>query len=151
MNVLTWCQHLVVWVTSFFTTSKKVVATVDVLVEKENNQILLIERGHDPHMGKWAMPGGRVDPEDQTLKMAALRELKEETGIVATPEDLEFYRVVGNNTRDARGFCVTTVFRLKCTEETEVHVGDDAVNYQWIDRDQLKPEEMAFDHYEIIN
>lgn len=40
-------------------------------------QLLLIKRGDT---GEWALPGGFVDPADQSLEEAARRELMEETG-----------------------------------------------------------------------
>ena len=57
--------------------------TVDnVILTRENEEwyILLIQRKHDPFKNFWALPGGFVDP-DEKIEMAALRELKEETGI----------------------------------------------------------------------
>jgi len=52
-------------------------------------ELLLIERADhpdDPASGQVALPGGRVDGADETLRATALRELEEEVGL--RPDDL---------------------------------------------------------------
>lgn len=44
--------------------------------------VLLIRRGKPPRQGDWSIPGGRIEP-GETQAQAALRELAEETGVVA--------------------------------------------------------------------
>ena len=46
------------------------------------DQVLLIRRGTPPMQGSWSLPGGRIEPGERAVD-AALRELGEETGVVA--------------------------------------------------------------------
>lgn len=46
------------------------------------DEVLLIQRGTPPRMGEWSLPGGRIEP-GELAKTAALRELREETGVEA--------------------------------------------------------------------
>ncbi len=41
--------------------------------------VLLIERGFEPHLGHWSLPGGVID-ERESAGEAAVRETLEETG-----------------------------------------------------------------------
>ncbi len=43
--------------------------------------VLLIERGIEPHLGYWSLPGGVID-EGESAGEAAVRETLEETGLV---------------------------------------------------------------------
>ena len=44
--------------------------------------VLLIRRGTPPRLGEWSLPGGRIEPGERAIQ-AALRELREETGVEA--------------------------------------------------------------------
>lgn len=46
------------------------------------DEVLLIRRGTPPRLNQWSLPGGRLEW-GETLEVAALRELKEETGVEA--------------------------------------------------------------------
>lgn len=50
------------------------------------DDVLLIKRGTAPRKGEWSIPGGRIEA-CETERDAALRELFEETGIMAALED----------------------------------------------------------------
>lgn len=57
------------------------------LVVWRADEVLLIRRANPPYQGCWSIPGGKVEF-GETLHEAALRELKEETGIHAEIEGL---------------------------------------------------------------
>ena len=46
------------------------------------DSVLLIRRGTPPRQGEWSLPGGRIEPGERAVE-AALRELREETGVEA--------------------------------------------------------------------
>lgn len=46
------------------------------------DEVLLIRRGRPPMRGEWSLPGGRIEPGERAVE-AALRELREETGVEA--------------------------------------------------------------------
>ena len=46
------------------------------------DSVLLIRRGTPPRQGEWSLPGGRIEPGERAAD-AALRELREETGVAA--------------------------------------------------------------------
>lgn len=47
------------------------------------DRLVLLRRRRQPNQGLWSPPGGKVEPGESPLE-AALRELREETGLVAT-------------------------------------------------------------------
>lgn len=59
-----------------------------VLCIKEN-EVLLALKGRDFGKAKWNGYGGGLEPTDTSIEYAAVRELKEESNIVANTSDLE--------------------------------------------------------------
>lgn len=113
----------------------------------EGLSVLLIERGHEPFAGMWALPGGFVDI-DEPLEQAAFRELEEETGL--RPKNLVFFGVYGQPGRDPRGRTISVVYRtLVWKDNCRARAGDDARQTRWILLDQLPP--LAFDHNQIVS
>ena len=85
--------------------------TVDVVVLTMANgqlHVLLVQRGIDPFVGMWAIPGGFKRP-DETLDEAAQRELNEETGVNSETLLWQF-RAYGDPGRDPRMNIVTVAY-----------------------------------------
>jgi 8-oxo-dGTP diphosphatase len=109
-------------------------------------KVLLIKRGHDPYIGTWALPGGFVDM-NEPLEEAALRELKEETGV--SDVFIEQLYTIGTPNRDPRGRVVTVVyFALINLEEHKIVADSDAQDVRWFSIDTLPT--LAFDHADIM-
>jgi 8-oxo-dGTP diphosphatase len=61
---------------------QKPTPAVGVVCFNAAGEVLLIRRGTPPRLGEWSIPGGRLEW-GETTKAAALRELREETGVSA--------------------------------------------------------------------
>lgn len=110
-------------------------------------KVLLIKRKGEPFKGKWAVPGGFVGI-DEELEDAAARELAEETGLCNIR--LCQIHTFGKCGRDPRGRQITVAFMgIAESDARRTRAGDDAAEAEWFDIEKL-PEEMAFDHDEMI-
>jgi 8-oxo-dGTP diphosphatase len=94
--------------------------------------ILLVQRGHEPQLGRWSVPGGRVEP-GETLEEAAKREAYEETGLeVRIGAELWSLLIPdGDRTFEVHDFAATV------TGGTLL-AGDDAADVRWIPFDELE-------------
>ena len=110
-------------------------------------KLLLINRKNEPFKGRWALPGGFVDM-DEELEQAAKRELAEETGLQGV--SLEQMHTFGECGRDPRGRQVTIVFAGVARDNLDsIKAGDDAADARWFDVENL-PKDLAFDHNKVI-
>ncbi len=116
--------------------------TADVIIENGPG-IVLVRRKNEP-IG-WALPGGFVDA-GECVEAAAVREMKEETGLDVQLETLLY--VYSDPARDPRFHTMTIVFVGQASGEP---VGDDdAAEAVAFPIDQL-PSPIVFDHAAIID
>ena len=106
--------------------------TADVAVFRETpvgHELLLIRRGGHPFLGKWALPGGFSEP-GETVDGAAVRELREETGLSDLPlTPVGFFSLPG---RDKRAWTMSEGFATLLPEDgQEPQAGDDARETAW--------------------
>jgi 8-oxo-dGTP diphosphatase len=123
--------------------------TADVVLLSTDGQVLLIKRRWEPYKGQWAFPGGHVDP-GETSRVAAARELAEETGIRLEPDQLRQVGAFDAPDRDPRGRYVTVAYAAAVTDRSrfQPNPSDDAVEARWWRLAGLP--QLAFDHRAIL-
>lgn len=131
-----------------------VAVTVDLViftVRQDELQVLLIERGKEPYLGQFALPGGYVRG-GETLDEAALRELSEETGLDGRRLHLEQLRAYGAPERDPRGRVITVAYLALGPDLPLPVAGTDARAAYWASVDSVFDGriEPAFDHSVIL-
>ena len=104
---------------------------VSALVRRDG-KVLLVRRGRPPAAGLWSLPGGKVEFGER-LEAAAIREIREETGIDI--EGLARIDMAEIITRDNAGavdwHAVLVVFSGRYVGG-EVRAGDDAAEARWV-------------------
>ena len=125
---------------------------VDLLIfNRDKTKLLLISRAEHPFVNKLALPGGFYMPEDETLEYAAARELLEETSVSVDIKEKDLVKVTSTKGRDPRGWVVSVAYSV-CLDENAVKpvANSDAIYASWVELKTLKKEDLAFDHWEII-
>ena len=131
-------------------------STADAVVI-QSGHVLMIRRRAEPGKGLWALPGGYVNANtDKSVEDAAIRELREETGI-KVPAPVLRGNIVRSKVFDAidrspRGRIITHAFYIQLPdgELPKVKGSDDADKARWVPIAEVKSEECFEDHYEII-
>lgn len=121
----------------------------DAIIEK-GGKIVLIYRKNFPQ--GWAFPGGHLDA-GETLKEAAIREAKEETGI-----DVEIVNassatgeigIYDDPKRDPRKRMIGAVFAAR-PKAGSLKASTDAKEARWFSPEEALKLELCFDHKRIL-
>ena len=112
--------------------SQLAVPTLAVIaITLRGDELILVQRSKEPQKGTWGFPGGSVEP-GETLHDAALRELKEETGVTASVGPLlDVVEVIGFDPT-GRHHHFALVALLCHYLGGELQAGDDAADCRWV-------------------
>lgn len=126
---------------------------VDLLIFNQDcSKILLINRADHPFVNKLALPGGFYIPSDQTIEEAASRELKEETSVSLKITNKNLVKITSTKNRDPRGWVISIAYKIVVNEnDVKPIANSDALYANWVDVNSTKEDNMAFDHFEILN
>lgn len=124
--------------------------TVDVVIftlQERELHVLLVKRKHWPFEGRWAIPGGFVNM-NESLELAARRELEEETGI--RDIYLEQLYTFGEPKRDPRTRVISVAYIALVSADTQtLRVSEESTDVRWFPVRAL-PGPLAFDHDTIL-
>ena len=117
-------------------------------------KVLLIKRNTEPFKGCWALPGGHLDPEDESALEAAERELKEETGIDASDLWCLQLGAWSKKGRDPRGRYITIAYLFMADDEMQDPTLEidltEVQDAKWFPTEEVTRKMMAFDHFDIL-
>tara|TARA_Y100000034_G_C6538053_1_gene232025 strand:+ start:10 stop:498 length:489 start_codon:yes stop_codon:yes gene_type:complete len=122
---------------------KKNIASIICVNDKQ--QILILRRSQtDKHKPmSWDLPGGHIDPSDNSIEAAAARELQEEAGLSVDINDL-IYVAQRDLKKATRYTFVTTKWagnvELKPNPKTDIIEHDE---YKWLTIDEIKDLEQS--------
>jgi ADP-ribose pyrophosphatase YjhB (NUDIX family) len=118
-------------------------------IERERLRVLLVQRANVPEQGRWALPGGVLNPDvDASLEDTARRILREKIR-VEVPY-LAQVATYGGPDRDPRGWSVSVLFyALLPLDQVPAVAGSKTEAVDW--RDAARPgPALAFDHAQHV-
>ncbi|HEX9118478.1 MAG TPA: NUDIX hydrolase [Anaerolineae bacterium] len=106
----------------------------------DGERVLLVRRAADPQIGRWALPAGYMDF-DEEPEAALAREIREETGLTVRVLDIAGI-VPLSGWRDKRGIMI--VYNAQPTGG-EIQAADDVSEARWFTPADLPWPEIAFE------
>jgi ADP-ribose pyrophosphatase YjhB (NUDIX family) len=116
----------------------------------EGDRVVLVKRAHPPIQGQWSIPGGVLEV-GEMLREAAIREAREETGLVVEPGELlgVFDRILRDPDHRVQYHYVLIDFLCRKVGG-ELVAASDAAEVRFFTREELTTLRLAEDTFEVI-
>jgi ADP-ribose pyrophosphatase YjhB (NUDIX family) len=116
----------------------------------EADRVALVKRAHPPIQGQWSIPGGVLEV-GELVREAAIREAREETGLIVEPGELlgVFDRVLRDPEKRVQYHYVLIDFLCRRVGG-EFLAASDAAEVRWFTREELPALNLAEDTVEVI-
>jgi ADP-ribose pyrophosphatase YjhB (NUDIX family) len=116
----------------------------------EADCVLLVKRAHPPIQGQWSIPGGVLEV-GEMVREAAIREAREETGLIVEPGELlgVYDRILRDPEKRVQYHYVLIDFLCRRTGG-ELLAASDAAEVRWFTREELPDLNLAEDTQEVI-
>jgi len=116
----------------------------------ENSRVLLVKRADPPLQAQWSIPGGVLEV-GELVRDAAIREAREETGLIVEPADLlgVYDRVLRNAEQRVQYHYVLIDFLCRWVGG-ELQAASDAAEVRWFTREELPDLNLAEDTLDVI-
>lgn len=117
----------------------------------EESRILLVKRAHPPLQAQWSIPGGVLEV-GELVREAAVREAREETGLIVEPADLlgVYDRLLRDLEQRVQYHYVLIDFLCRRVGG-ELMAADDAAAVGWFTREELAALHLAEDTADVIH
>jgi 8-oxo-dGTP diphosphatase len=117
---------------------------------KDSPRVVLVKRAHPPIQGQWSIPGGVLEV-GELVREAAVREAREETGLIVEPGDLlgVYDRVLYDAKKRVQYHYVLIDFLCRVVGG-ELRADSDAAEVRWFTREELPPLNLAEDTQDVI-
>jgi len=116
----------------------------------EDSRVLLVKRAHPPLQAQWSIPGGVLEI-GELVREAAIREAREETGLIVEPADLlgVYDRVLRHADGRVQYHYVLVDFLCRRTGG-ELRAASDAAEVRWFAPEELPALHLAEDTHDVI-
>jgi ADP-ribose pyrophosphatase YjhB (NUDIX family) len=116
----------------------------------EGPRVLLVKRAHPPLKDRWSIPGGVLEV-GELVREAAVREAREETGLVVEPLELlgVYDRVLRNPEQRVQYHYVLIDFLCRRVAG-DLAASSDAADVRWFTREELPGMKLAEDTMDVI-
>ncbi len=116
----------------------------------EGDRVVLVKRAHPPIQGQWSIPGGVLEI-GEMVREAAVREAREETGLIVEPgELLGVYDRILRDPGDRVQYHYVLIDYLCRAVGGELLAASDAAEVRWFTREELPKLSLAEDTLEVI-
>lgn len=117
----------------------------------EKGQMVLVKRDHEPALGQWSLPGGRVEW-GETLEEAVAREVREECGIDVDLEGLAGIaeRILPDDDGTVLWHFVIHDFWAR-PRSRDLKAGDDVSDARWVNVKDLGDYTLTPGLYEFLH
>ena len=116
----------------------------------EAARVLLVKRSHPPIQGQWSIPGGVLEV-GEMVREAAIREAREETGLIVEPGELlgVYDRILRDPEKRVQYHYVLIDFLCRATGG-KLQAASDAAEVRWFTREELPALNLAEDTQDVI-
>ena len=116
----------------------------------EDGRVVLVKRAHPPIQGQWSIPGGVLEV-GELIREAAVREAREETGLIVEPGELlgVFDRVLRDAEKRVQYHYVLIDFLCRQIGG-DLLAASDAAEVRWFKPEELPMLNLAEDTLEVI-
>jgi 8-oxo-dGTP diphosphatase len=113
-------------------------------------RVLLVKRAHPPLQAQWSIPGGVLEV-GELVREAAIREAREETGLIVEPGELlgVYDRILRKEDQRVQYHYVLIDFLCRVVG-AELRAGSDAAEVRWFSREELPALKLAEDTQDVI-